>query len=432
MLLSTANMYSKDIQSQLSIVDKVELPFEFDNHSILQYCENDVLYILPKEQDIFGSDKLYIFSYDINKKKLDSLILIFPQEHKLWDFHINSNGLDTTFQIPFEMQCFSVSDKYFVIEGRDRFLVFEKHNKTYSFKNAAMSKDIYGHNDLLCFTNFKIVDDMLLGYRCTTADAGGFGNFSSFAKNTNDTQLVSTAIMKYDLKNNKCLKFKLVYPEPKGVGFLNFAPRNNMDCNGKYCIISDITEYNLYLYDTDWNLIAKINPNHKEWVTDANLPNRKTVASLYKGNVKDLLALMNPFTYTTSLIHNIYFKNDSTFLVSWSAPSGDTNMSNRYIFFFDEFKITNKNIKLVNTFIEKKLDKNSTLKVVEAEANIFKMPREYFLKNNYLMYVSGDVPLDIFSNEIKQISVKEYYKKLDDYYTNNGIKNSILIYRFKK
>jgi len=270
----------------------------------------------------------------------------------------------------------------------------------------------------------------LLAYRSHTSDAGTWGNWSSFADNTADSQLVSTVIMKYDLQNKKLINFEIIYPEPKGIGFLNFIPRENIACNGKYFVISDVSEYNLFLYDTDWNLVDKISPNHKNWVQDKNLPDAVTVATAYKEHPAASIKLMQPFTKTTSLTHNIMFKNSETVLVSWSVPSGKM-FGNRYKFFYDEFKITEGKLELVNTFAQAELDKKSKELFGTVGANALEMPGYYYIFDNYLITVSEEVPFDIFSDEIQNMSVKDYYKKLDNYYKKNDIVKSILIYKFK-
>ena len=59
------------------------------------------------------------------------------------------------------------------------------------------------------------------------------------------------------------------------------------------------------------------------------------------------------------------------------------------------------------------------------------MPEKYYIFDNYLLTVSNEVPFDIFSKRIQNMSLKDYYQKLDDYYIDNPIKKSILIYRFR-
>jgi hypothetical protein len=232
--------------------------------------------------------------------------------------------------------------------------------------------------------------------------------------------------MKYDLKNKKTINFEIIYPEPKGFGFLNFIPRENIACNGKYYVISDVSEYNLYLYDTDWNLIDKISPNHKNWVQNKKLPDARTVASAYKEAPQKSIKLMQPFTRKTSLIYNIFFKNSETILVSWSVPSKLGS------FIFDEFKIINGKLELINTFEQMELNKNSKELFGTLGANALEMPSSYYLFDNYLVTISEDVPFDIFSDEIQTMKLKDYYEKLDDYYIENSIKRSILIYKFKE
>ena len=429
LILISNCIYSKDIQNQLSIVDKLDLPFEFDENSILQHYFGNTLYVMPTDQDIASSSELYIFSYTLKDKKLDSMILDFPNEHKntiLYNARTNQ-----IMEIPFfAPKSFAISDKYLVVAGSDKLLVYEYQNNTYVFKYVVFCKEIYGYDDNLCFDNFLIKDDILLGYRCTIADAGGFGGYSVFAKNAADTEMVSTAIMKYDLNTHNLLNFKIINPEPKGAGYLNFSPRNNMDCSGKYFIISDVIEYNLYLYDTDWKLIDMINPKHKEWIIDKDFPDIKTIATAYKSGTS--ISLLEPFTYKTSLTHNVFFQNDSTIIVSWSVPNGSNDRHNRYTFYFDKYAIRNNKLVLLDTYEEAKVDKNSSISFLLSGANAIKYPRNYFMNYNYMFTISGDIPFSIFSNEIKQMSLKDYYKKLDDYYISNDGKKSILIYRFNK
>jgi hypothetical protein len=64
-------------------------------------------------------------------------------------------------------------------------------------------------------------------------------------------------------------------------------------------------------------------------------------------------------------------------------------------------------------------------------ANAFEMPSYYYIFDDYLITVSEKVPFDIFSAEIQNMSLKDYYKKLDDYYKKNDIIRSVLIYKFK-
>ena len=257
---------SNTIQEQLRIVDKQDFFFLGESESLSSissviYYYDNLLYFAPGDQSIPENDmNLYVFSYSIQDKKVDSILVKFPEEHLFYNMWIpesikQENNIDVDFYpIPFGIQNFAISDNFLIVGGKDRFLVYEKQSNTFEYRYAILSKDIYGEEkerDPLCFPNIKIVGDILLGYRCTTSDAGSFGGFSSFVNDAADSQLVSTAVMKYNLKEQKLINFRMIYPEPKGFGFLNFTPRQNMDCNGEYYIISDITEYNLYLYNTD-------------------------------------------------------------------------------------------------------------------------------------------------------------------------------------
>ncbi len=420
----TYTVFAQNIQDKLTIIDKTKLPFEFVfdedyTRDLLINSLNDNVYIIPRDQDITADTTLYIFNYSMSQKKWDSLLIQFPPNH----FVSFSN---------YSMIAFAISNKYLVVEGRDRMLVFEKKNEKYLFNYAIISTDIYGieHNDDFCFDGLKIYSDIIYGCKSSTTHPGGFDGYSSFAKAAADSQLVSTAIFKYDLKNRKLGKFTLVYPEPIGAGFLNFVPRNIIDCNGKYFIISDVTKNNIYLYDTDWNLLDKYSPNHKNWVYDKNLPDVKTVKAAYMDHAKSSIGLMNPFTHTTSLIHNVYFQNDSTILVSWSVPTG--NKENKYKYYYDTYKIIDGKLKLVSTLSDSQIDKNSNITFEKAGVAAIKLEQAYFVFNDYIFTISNDVPFDIFSKEIQKMSLKEYYKKLDDYFIENDTKSCILLYKFKK
>jgi len=450
---------AKTIQEQLTIIDKVEFDFIEGNslNDYLFYYFDNSLYMVQKwEQDVTVDTNLYIFRYSIQNKKLDTLTVRFPAEHFYWKMPISQRmreeprdededdeddedeidleGKYFPDDLDFEIYPFAISAQYLVVSGRDRILVFANNKNNFDFLYAIKPEDIYGEEfkyDELFGPHLKIVGDILLGYKSSTINTT-FSGWSSFAYNAADTHLLSTAVMKYDLKNRKIMNFEIVYPGPKGVGFLNFIPRQNIDCNGKYYIISDVSEYNLYLYDTDWNLIDKFSPNHKNWEQDENLPDVAAVATAYKQAPQASIALMRPFTSTTSLTHNVMFKDSETILVNWSVPRNDTaNPYNRYKFFFDKIKIVDGKLKLINTFEQAELDKNSEKLFGKLGANALQMPSDYFLFDGYLLTITEEAPFDIFSDEIQKISLKDYYQKLDDYFIDNPIKHSILIYKFK-
>ena len=173
----------------------------------------------------------------------------------------------------------------------------------------------------------------------------------------------------------------------------------------------------------------KISPNHQNWVQDKNLPSAKEVASAYKIHPKNSIQIMDPFTHTTSLTHNIFFKNRETILVCWSIPTG--NKGNRYRFFYDEYSISSGKLELINTYQQAELNRESEKLFGESGANALSMPREYCILDNYLISFSKEVPFDIFSDTIQKTTIKDYYQKVDDYYIDNSTKQSILIYKFK-
>jgi len=428
------------IQAQLSIVDKIDFCFEVEElEDILFNHFENLLYYLPANQDITADSNLYIFSYSIQNKKLDTITVKFPAEHLYWRF-FRSEKLRRERGRPEERYCleyefsiesFAITEQFLVVSGSDRILVFARNENNFEFLYAIKPEEIYGFEDLLFQHFLKIKNDTLLAYRSHTIDAGNWGNWSSFADNAADSQLVSTVLMKYHLRNRELIHFEIIYPEPKGFGFLNFMPRQNIDFNGKYFVISDVSEYNLYLFDTDWNLVDKISPNHLNWVQDENLPDAVTVASAYKRHPTASIRLMQPFTHTTSLTHNIMFKNSETILVSWSIPTGK-RFGNRYKFFFDKFKIIDGKLELINTFEQAEFNKKSSKLFGTAGANALEMPTYFYLFDNYLITISEEVPFDIFSDEIQNMSLRDYYKKLNAFYRKNDIIKSILIYKFKE
>lgn len=424
---------AKNIQDNFNLVDKFDIPFTFSTPLTLSFCyHKNNFYFISKEQDVTADTNFNVFYYSIDKKQLDTMIVKFPVEHFTYKNYVPERikkemNIDFDFiESKFELSSFAISDNYLIISGMDRFLIYNKKNDEFVFSYVISAEDVYGHNDQLCFSKLKIVDNILLGYRCTLGDAGA----ESFLKQANDTQLVSTAIMKYDLKNKKLLNFKMVYPEPKGFAFLNFAPRENIDCNGNFYIISDVTEYNLYLYDTDWNLTDKISPNHSTWIIDEKLPDARTVATACRkfGNTATF-DLVSSFLHTTSLTYNVMFLNDETILVDWSVPYSENKKERKM--FYDIFKIKDGKLLLLNTFEQGELNKNSEKTFGEANTYALQMPRDFYLFDNYLFFISQSTPFDIFSPEIQKLPLKDYYEKLDDYFIDNPTKSSVIIYKWK-
>ncbi len=173
--------------------------------------------------------------------------------------------------------------------------------------------------DLEPVTRIKIIDNKIIGVLDRYYDI-----------NTNQPYCFVIDLL--DPTNNQTLKFR----EPKGYYWKLFRPRVCLDAGTREILESDITDYNIRIYDYDGVIKDSLKRVPKGWkqnLTDLEIPEdtdpRRTIYNLQNDTV------------TTSLMHKAQFVNDSTILVCYSIDDGDEESEYLYHFYYDVWRKKN-------------------------------------------------------------------------------------------
>lgn len=232
----------------------------------------------------------------------------------------------------------------------------------------------------------------------------------------------------YDLSQDKLIVDK-VFTDPKGFPLLAYQPRRIISHYGKQFAIADITEYNIMLYDDNFNYQFTITRKPKTWVQQSGLYEElSTIKSL-----NDILRESNRFdkiNYKNSSIHLIDFLNDSTLFVCWSTDNTDnldsTNMPLRFL--YDIWRKDNKGKwylhkkDMVNIFFHKSEKFNFD------EFN--RLLTNYIISNGKLI-VSSVFPFLLNSFDLQSITFKELWQHQEKFIEQNGLKAiSFFIYKY--
>jgi len=229
--------------------------------------------------------------------------------------------------------------------------------------------------------------------------------------------------------DTKDIIYEKYLDEIYGVELGTYSPKNMIEINEEFIIISDILKYNIKIFNHDFKLLSTIKYKNKDWV---NLDNKirdrllKTGQYFYNQNsVKKAFVPLDSICINNSRIYKIYLLNKNKLLVYWKKP----NL---------------KNFKPKDLFVELwEINLDGTYKLLKETESVkkqisldgrqfstldFQIPYSFYAKDDLIIFPQS-IPLDIkdFIGEDEAI----INKKIENYYINNEIKYSLFIYKIK-
>jgi len=120
-----------------------------------------------------------------------------------------------------------------------------------------------------------------------------------------------------------CEQGRIIYekqlPDPQGIMFMRFQPRHIIDVSNNNLLISDITRYQIKVFDRLLLQTAVLERKPKEWLGASDLGYKRFVTNYFLNHPREMLDSLRSYYYSLSLIEFAKFINDSTILVGWNT-----------------------------------------------------------------------------------------------------------------
>ncbi len=356
------------------------LGINYDSDVFLQFTDNK-LYILPRTLQSL-KDELILFRFDLSTDIMDTINI----PHKF--SFVNS---------------FKLTNKYLILVIDNNLVVFlvDKKGSTLNFTEyAEINVNYYYYKPEIIVNN-----DIMKIYECILSSER-INEKTQFSCQTID-------LLKKKIIDNTYLT------NPKGLPMMWFRPRNIINSNDSLLVISDITEYNLNIYDHSNSMILNKSFNYKfkgKFLDTAF--NSKLSSANYKSIYpKNEIEKLRSLTGDIPLIHNVNFINDSLLLIARSEPLGGNY---NYNSIYDILKVKNNEIEIIyNDLLD--ISKDSIIYPDRINFN-----QNYYISNGYLFCIKP-IPFEIKSQKINYSEMEE---KTNEFYKTNDIKISLFIYSF--
>lgn len=211
-----------------------------------------------------------------------------------------------------------------------------------------------------------------------------------------------------------------IFDTPKGASLTYEQPKQIFFLKNDKIILSDITDYNIRIYDIDFKLLNQINYKPQSWSFDTNLAIQiESEIDFQKFRGKISVYRKMPIIQSVDLL------NDSTLIVCRTSKNEEQ-------YYYDIWQLVDDRWVLLP---ETLIDYNSQA------SNISNLP----LSNNFYTYFCNyyrvldgkiillrEVPFDVKSEPYINMTNKEFMEKVDNFYTTNPVKLSAFIYDFKE
>ena len=380
-----------DLKRQIILEDLSKEPLS-DSRAIatgywkkIQYYNND-LYIMnldkiENDKKIGRHFKLYIFSKNKNK------ILKVPT--------IKRNIIQDDYY-----NCFAVSEKYLCILAQFYVYIYSIENDNVNFIRK-ISLDYYHH--LIKLEGDKIII-MMSNIVSETIKVGNHTN-----------------ILIYDIVKDKTIS-KGSLPNPNGIEQSFFMPSNFITYQNGIFAVSDVTKYQIHLYDTKLNLLETLSRTPNIWkdikYCKECQETMKTL-NLKSFEVHETIKKLNKINMLFSTVRRVNFINDTTLFVCIENMAKDYFDSDWY---YDVWKKRNGKWQLENTELKVKNNLNTTILKFDC------FSASYIISDGKLL-TTGAIPFLIKNEEYKNHSaVKE---RIDNYFIDNPLKYSVFVYEIK-
>jgi hypothetical protein len=362
----------------------------------------------------------------------------------------NSNGIytyynDTLFHCYFNPND-SIDSKYYLVA------VTNTSKDTIEFSlsyDLLLSRGFYG---MTVNSDFVIFDDVYFNYFFkrhnnklvpiyTSPKKGGLNDVLKLIdnkyirghSNTQNDDLIEktqTWVEVFDLEKKTRRMYE--FPNPSGLEYMYFQPRNLIDFTGNQVFIMDVLEYKIKIYNYNGILMDSIyNPFVENNIV---VPKKATIVieEQYSFNVFTQKVRRNAEVYRKNLFNakimcSINLLNDTTLLICWNKPNEEKN---NYGYIYDIWK-QNSISKKWELF---KSNLVSEDKIYTDNEGVFEL-KSFGISNNYRVFNNTLITKNNFSTKIlnskKYKSWKEFQKLNEDYIKKNDIPSTMLIYKLQ-
>jgi len=375
----------------------------------------------------------YVQSVDVVDMGFDSPILLYTYYN------------DTLFQCYFNPND-SIDSKYYFVS------VTKTSKDTIEFSLAydlLLSRGFYG---MTVNSDFVIFDDVYFNYFFrryenklvsifTSPKKGGLNDvlklinnkFIRGHSNTQNDDLIEknqTWVEVFDLEKKTRRLYE--FPNPSGLEYMYFQPRNLIDFTADQVFVMDVLEYKVKIYNYDGLLKDSIyNP-----FVDNNivLPKKSDITTeepyqfnLMTQRVRKYVEVYRRNLFNAKIMCSINLLNDSTMLLCWNKPNAEKN---NYGYVYDIWKHNSTSKKWVLF----KSNLVSEDKIYTDKEGVFEL-KNFGISNYYSVFNNTIITKNNFSckilNSKKYTTWKEFQKLNEDYLKKNDIPTTMLIYKLQ-
>ncbi|MGB9762637.1 MAG: hypothetical protein ACPLW7_01265 [Minisyncoccia bacterium] len=345
----------------------------------------------------FSKSKSFFFLFDIVNDRIRKYQIILPQKfHKLY-----KNTYNLSRSLIF-------NNKYLVLRIGNQFFFAKFFKWSNKFKLKEVVFPIEDNVLLSAFDNIKLIEDTLILIQKpffrgkTDLDSLYFIKLS----------LIDNKILMFKkIRNIKCWIFSLFYP-PK---FISFSMN--------YFVLTDVCDSRLIFLDYNGEEICTIEINDSIFkkIDFRKLSYLNNLALNHSISLKTVIDSLRQFYYKEiTTIENIDFLTDSLILIQLRNPViSNLEIDTQFSYWMVHLNNTNEKFVKTNIFIPKyNPDKE----------DIFSLPlrgNSYFVASDYIVIFSTLLPFKPKKDE----PLNKYLEKVENFYKNNNLKLSIVVFR---
>ena len=390
-LIATATLCSaQTINDYIQSVDLIDMGnYEIPFSSDFCYFDGAIYYVTFDEED--------------EDKQRYSLVKKTPTSTETTEFYLNFHLI--------------VNRGFWTITVDSNLVVLEDQFVTYYFQRTPEGlKNILFTNLSVSTKQLKIFGNSIFRSHCDIQGSALWGK-------------TQTWVEVFDLQKKTRRKYE--FPNPLGIEYMYFTPRNLIEITKENVYVMDVLDYKIKIYNYEGNLIDSI---YKPFMDNKIVPtpiNDQSKEELYKFDVMTQRVRRHSKTFeenwkNAKLMSRINLLNDSTLLICYTEPNGDfaTNV-------FDVWKLDTKKKKWVILKEGLKIEQyvNSER---EGKFDIKRFPvfHNYSAFYNNVLVTQNNYSYDILKLKT-YTTCKEFHSLNEDYLKKSEIPNTIFVYKFQ-
>lgn len=233
-----------------------------------------------------------------------------------------------------------------------------------------------------------------------------------------------TRILKID-RNDYNLKKEFVFSDVLGIEFTLFQPKNLINLNDEYIALSHLKNYQIDLYNWEFEKVDSIVINKREWFASEEAEEyfKLSDVSIDLSKAKNIIEQLRPLLYEFSMVHKSYFLSNYSMIIFWSHP----NKEEIYDLRFDFIQKKNNNWECFSeNLINYSFENGSKLKDM---LDRWKLSMSFEVKDG-IIYLVEPFPFEIA--DVQNYSISKIKSKINDYYIDNELRYSLILMGIRK